>query len=300
MKKFYPQMRKIQIRTGIWTVFIALIMILGYLWMSNKITMKSQRDLQIAFADVQGLEVGDKVMYRGMEAGRVKKLETRSSQILVTVRILSGIELLQGSRFQVWDSSLMGGKVLLIVPGEGPGKLNAALLQAGEAPEGMMDLISRASTTLAELQVTMQSMKSPGGLNDKVNSLVNNADQTVQSARKLTDSIERDLGKTIQRIDLLVSEVNGVVKENRSPLQLTLQEAPGLLSNINGTLDSLRALSGSLAQSTEALSSGEGTAAKLLKDDELYNRMVKSLENLEILVSDIKANPKKYVKFSLF
>lgn len=300
MKKFYPQMRNIQIRTGIWTVFIALVMIFGYLWMSNKITTKSQRDLQISFDDVQGLEVGDKVMYRGMEAGRVKKLQTKSDQILVTVRVLSGIELLEGSRFQVWDSSLMGGKVLLIVPGEGPGKLNTAITQFGEAPEGMMDLISRASTTLAELQITMQSMKSPGGLNDKVNSLVNNADQTVVSAKKLTDSIERDLGRTIERIDLLVTEVNSVVKENRSPLQLTLKEAPGLLSNINGTLDSLRVLSGSLAQSTEALNNGEGTAAKLLQDDELYVRMLKSLENLEILVQDIKANPKKYVKFSLF
>ncbi len=300
MKKFYPQMRNIQIRTGIWTVFIALVMIFGYLWMSNKITTKSQRDLQISFDDVQGLEVGDKVMYRGMEAGRVKKLQTKSDQILVTVRVLSGIELLEGSRFQVWDSSLMGGKVLLIVPGEGPGKLNTAITQFGEAPEGMMDLISRASTTLAELQITMESMKSPGGLNDKVNSLVNNADQTVVSAKKLTDSIERDLGRTIERIDLLVTEVNSVVKENRSPLQLTLKEAPGLLSNINGTLDSLRVLSGSLAQSTEALNNGEGTAAKLLQDDELYVRMLKSLENLEILVQDIKANPKKYVKFSLF
>ncbi|MBP7310187.1 MAG: MCE family protein [Candidatus Cloacimonetes bacterium] len=293
-------MRNIQIRTGIWTVFIALVMIFGYLWMSNKITTKSQRDLQISFDDVQGLEVGDKVMYRGMEAGRVKKLQTKSDQILVTVRVLSGIELLEGSRFQVWDSSLMGGKVLLIVPGEGPGKLNTAITQFGEAPEGMMDLISRASTTLAELQITMESMKSPGGLNDKVNSLVNNADQTVVSAKKLTDSIERDLGRTIERIDLLVTEVNSVVKENRSPLQLTLKEAPGLLSNINGTLDSLRVLSGSLAQSTEALNNGEGTAAKLLQDDELYVRMLKSLENLEILVQDIKANPKKYVKFSLF
>lgn len=300
MKKFYPQMRNIQIRTGIWTVFIALVMIFGYLWMSNKITTKSQRDLQISFDDVQGLEVGDKVMYRGMEAGRVKKLQTKSDQILVTVRVLSGIELLEGSRFQVWDSSLMGGKVLLIVPGEGPGKLNTAITQFGEAPEGMMDLISRASTTLAELQITMESMKSPGGLNDKVNSLVNNADQTVVSAKKLTDSIERDLGRTIERIDLLVTEVNSVVKENRSPLQLTLKEAPGLLSNINGTLDSLRVLSGSLAQSTEALNNGEGTAAKLLQDDELYVMMLKSLENLEILVQDIKANPKKYVKFSLF
>lgn len=300
MKKFYPQMRKIQIRTGIWTVFIGLIMILGYLWMNNKISMQKQSNLQISFADVQGLEVGDKVIYRGMEAGRVRKLQNQNENIIVSIRMLSELELREGSKFQVWDSSLMGGKVLMIIPGEGPAKLRTAEMQYGEAPEGMMDLISRASSTLADLQITMQSMKNPGGLNDKVTSLVTNADQTVVSAKKLADNLERDLARTIERIDLLVNEVNGVVKENRSPLQLTLKEAPSLMTNINGTLDSLKMLSGNLVKSSEALNSGEGTASKLLQDDELYERMVNSLENLELLIQDIKANPKKYVKFSLF
>lgn len=300
MKKFYPQMHRIQIKTGIWTVVIGLIIVFGYLWMNNKISMKKQSDMQIAFADVQGLEVGDKVMYRGMEAGRVRKLQTQSDKIIVSIRMLSEIELLEGSKFQVWDSSLMGGKVLLMIPGKGPGKLNTAEMQYGESPEGMMDLISRASSTLAELQVTMKSMKSPGGLNDKVSSLVDNADQTVISAKKLTDNIERDLGKTIASIDLLVSEVNAVVSENRSPLQLTLKEAPEVMTNINDTLDSLKLLSGNLVKSAEALNSGAGTASKLLQDDELYERMVNSLENLELLIKDIKANPKKYVKISVF
>lgn len=300
MKKFYPQLRSIQIKTGIWTLVVGLVMVLGYLWMNNRISMQTRDDLQIAFADVQGLEVGDKVMYRGMEAGRVKKLVTRQDKVIVSIQVPSEIKLKHGSRFQVWDSSLMGGKVLLIIPGEGDGVINYAQIQTGEAPEGMMDLISRASTTLKELQTTMQDLKGPGGLNDKVERLITNTDATVVSAKGVTDQIRKDLGSTINRLDALIAEVNGVVSENRSPLQRTLQDAPELMANIGSTLDSLQLLAGHLSKSTAALNNGEGTAAKLLNDDELYDKMVKSLGDLEALVQDIKTNPKKYVKFSLF
>lgn len=300
MKKFYPQLRSIQIKTGIWTLVVGLVMVLGYLWMMNRISMQTRDDLQIAFADVQGLEVGDKVMYRGMEAGRVKKLVTRQDKVIVSIQVPSEIKLRQGSRFQVWDSSLMGGKVLLIIPGEGDGVINYTQIQTGEAPEGMMDLISRASTTLKELQITMQDLKGPGGLNDKVERLITNTDATVVSAKGVTDQVRKDLGSTINRLDALIAEVNGVVSENRTPLQRTLQNAPELMANIGSTLDSLQLLAGHLSKSTAALNNGEGTAAKLLNDDELYDKMVKSMGDLEALVQDIKTNPKKYVKFSLF
>jgi len=300
VKKFYPQLRSIQIKTGIWTLVVGLVMVLGYLWMMNRISMQTRDDLQIAFADVQGLEVGDKVMYRGMEAGRVKKLVTRQDKVIVSIQVPSEIKLRQGSRFQVWDSSLMGGKVLLIIPGEGDGVINYTQIQTGEAPEGMMDLISRASTTLKELQITMQDLKGPGGLNDKVERLITNTDATVVSAKGVTDQVRKDLGSTINRLDALIAEVNGVVSENRTPLQRTLQNAPELMANIGSTLDSLQLLAGHLSKSTAALNNGEGTAAKLLNDDELYDKMVKSMGDLEALVQDIKTNPKKYVKFSLF
>jgi phospholipid/cholesterol/gamma-HCH transport system substrate-binding protein len=45
---------------------------------------------------------------------------------------------------------------------------------------------------------------------------------------------------------------------------------------------------------------GEGTAGKLINETELYERMQRMLDDVNLLVRDIKDNPKKYVKFSLF
>ena len=48
------------------------------------------------------------------------------------------------------------------------------------------------------------------------------------------------------------------------------------------------------------LESGKGSAGKLLKDDALYNNLSGASKELELLLSDMKKNPKRYVHFSLF
>ena len=39
---------------------------------------------------------------------------------------------------------------------------------------------------------------------------------------------------------------------------------------------------------------------KLLKDEKLYNNIEASTKEIELLIKDLKAHPKRYVHFSLF
>ncbi len=48
------------------------------------------------------------------------------------------------------------------------------------------------------------------------------------------------------------------------------------------------------------LESGQGSAGKLLSDEKLYNNMNKFFEDADSLVLDLKKDPKKYLKFSVF
>ena len=56
----------------------------------------------------------------------------------------------------------------------------------------------------------------------------------------------------------------------------------------------------SLEEITSRLQRGEGTAGKLLSDKELYDKLNRMVDDLDLLVRDIKENPKRYLKFSLF
>lgn len=300
MKKFYPDLRKIQIRTGIWTVVILLVLILGYLWLSGTLNLKNQQELKIAFDDVMGLEVGDKVMFRGMEVGRVKSIIAQGERIVCTVRISSDILLKEGSSFSITDSSLMGGKALQIVQGNTDIPLKTHSLLQGDSPEGVMSLVSKASATLQEMQELLRTIKDPNGLLESSNRLVSQAGSAVSNTENLAKGLKSELSVTLSRIENLSGSLQEVINESRTPLQSTLAESPITLKRINGTLDSLQVLSSTLINTATALNSGEGTAGMLLSDKQLYDKLSDSVENLDALVKDIKANPKKYVKFSLF
>ena len=48
------------------------------------------------------------------------------------------------------------------------------------------------------------------------------------------------------------------------------------------------------------MNNGKGTAGQFLTNDSLYTNLNNSLESLNVLLVDMKANPKRYVHFSVF
>jgi phospholipid/cholesterol/gamma-HCH transport system substrate-binding protein len=50
----------------------------------------------------------------------------------------------------------------------------------------------------------------------------------------------------------------------------------------------------------DGIDRGEGTMGKLLKDKELYDNLTGATEQLELLLEDLRLNPKRYMHFSLF
>jgi phospholipid/cholesterol/gamma-HCH transport system substrate-binding protein len=48
------------------------------------------------------------------------------------------------------------------------------------------------------------------------------------------------------------------------------------------------------------MNKGKGTAGQLFTNDSLYKNMNNSISNLDLLLKDLKANPNRYVHFSLF
>lgn len=300
MNSFYPKLRSVQIKTGIWTLAIGVILLFSYLWLSNRLNMKASYELKISFSDVNGLEVGDKVVFRGMEVGRVKAIKSQGDAVLVLGGVDSQIRLNQGSEFKVMDSGLMGSKVLAIVPGAGKERLDITRIQQGTSPDGLMSMVSQASETLATLQSSLDALQAPDGLLTGSAKLVKNADNAVQNSQSAAMELKQEISAVIARVDKLTAGLNIVVQENSDTVNRSIAETPAMMKKINGTLDSLQVLSGNLSKTAQQLQSGDGTAAKLLNDDELYTKLGSSLENLDALIQDIKAHPKKYVKFSLF
>lgn len=300
MSKFYPHLYKTYLKVGIYSLVVFIILIVSYLWLTGRMSMNKQRPLLVKFEDVMGLEVGDKIMFRGMEAGRVRKIAMLGDQILVSGLISKDIQLKEGARFYVSDSSLMGGKNLNIIQGTGPGLLALNSTQSGESPAGIMTVLLKASTAVDELSGLLADLRSEGGMLDKGGNLLERTNQAVSGLDGMASEVKTELSATLDKVDLLTRNINRVVEENDSGIRGIVASTPATLGNVNTTLDSLQELSGRLSQTLSSIQSGSGTAARLINDEQLYQRMLQSIERLDTLIADVQANPRKYIKFSLF
>ena len=75
--------------------------------------------------------------------------------------------------------------------------------------------------------------------------------------------------------------------------QLSEAELNKVIANAQTTLNNLNIL---LAE----VEGGKGTIGKLLKDETLYKDLDKSAKQLELLLQDLRLNPKRYLHFSVF
>ena len=66
---------------------------------------------------------------------------------------------------------------------------------------------------------------------------------------------------------------------------------------VEGAEDFNEAVSG-INEIVEKINNGNGTAAKFVNDSELYDMLLKILDNTNKLVIDIKDNPKNYIKWT--
>jgi phospholipid/cholesterol/gamma-HCH transport system substrate-binding protein len=66
-----------------------------------------------------------------------------------------------------------------------------------------------------------------------------------------------------------------------------------IISQLKNTLGDLNAI-------IKTINEGDGTAGMLINDKALYNSLNEAGDNLASLLEDLKANPMRYVHFSLF
>jgi phospholipid/cholesterol/gamma-HCH transport system substrate-binding protein len=65
------------------------------------------------------------------------------------------------------------------------------------------------------------------------------------------------------------------------------------LNQLNKNMDELSIL-------MNDVNKGKGSLGKLMKDEELYNKLNATANSADLLLKDMKENPKRYVSFSVF
>lgn len=305
-------------KVGVLAAFGITILIIGYSFLRGNNVFEKKTFFYAIYNNVEGLTSSDPVTLNGLYVGKVMDvdlLDNTSGLSIARILMQKDIKIPVNSSFQLYSQDLLGEKAVKLVLGNAKeyaqdgdtlkGDVAASLTE--EVSEAILPVKQKAESLLGSADSIINILKVilKGG---QIESSMNNIEKATGSfehvARNIDTLIDQQretLGKTFVNLEHITANLdsNGenITKmfENLAQLSDTLSQAniKQTVSNLNKSLEELHAM-------LEKVNKGEGTIGMLVNDKQLYDNLTKSTANLESLLADLEANPKKYVHFSLF
>ncbi len=300
MTDFYKDQRKVELRVGIIAVVSLLVLIVGYAWLRNTLQLRTMTTLRIRFENAQGIEVGDKITVNGMETGRITKVTQLEDGVLITGQIKLKHPIRHGARYIIQDSNLMGGKQLDIINSAQGNPIDISQIQRGETSYGMTALMSTAALTMLQINDLLTDLKEPEGFFSQVKHTFEETQETFEKVNAAIDDSKDNLNKALADISTSTGHLNELITSNKSGIDKAIKLTPEVLQKTQAALDSLSIAGSTLQKVLKDMSEGKGTFSQLIKDDELYQNLIRSSAKLDSLLIDIKRNPRRYFRVTVF
>jgi phospholipid/cholesterol/gamma-HCH transport system substrate-binding protein len=295
--------RKTEIQVGA-TVLVALAILLwGIAWLSTLAKARIQRTWHVSFPQGGGLAEGNEAQVNGVRKGVVTSLRLVGDRVIVDLALAKDIELTRDSKVVIRSVSMMGDKVIAVdYSGTGepwsardtiPGVYEKGL------PEVMAD-VGRASGSVAVIARQLDSLAVAVNQGGGLTASIDNFRRASEELALAVAENRAALRTTMDNFSSTSTSAKELIVDRQESLEAALDHfvsAAGNLDRVSGKLDSLR---GSLQGAASRLDRGEGTLGRLVKDDRLYADLDASVRDLRALIADLKANPRKYFKFSVF
>jgi phospholipid/cholesterol/gamma-HCH transport system substrate-binding protein len=303
-------MKKIsnEVKIGITAIITILVFIWVYNFLKGKDLFSKTARYYVVYDKVGGLAESSPIEVNGYKVGVVQSVrfvDTESGRLLVTLSVDKGFSIPVNTVAEITAASLIAGMKIQLVYGNGPGtysdgdtipgRLAETIItkvesEIGPLKEKISDLISTIDTVIGSVNDIMDPQFRKN-LRSGVSSLSNTARSIDEGELKATlENINKFTQMLAENSDKLSSAFNSLEQVADT---LSAADIYKSVNNLKSSLEKASVLMGNL-------NNGQGTAGKLITNDSLYNNLSNSLESLNLLLLDMKANPKRYVHFSLF
>lgn len=297
-----------------------VLMVWGLNYLKGKDFFTSQSMVYTVYDRVDGLSASNPIMVNGLKIGSVTKLTLlpdQSGKILVTMHISSRVAVPRNSVAEIFSTDLLGSKAIRLNYGNSPdaiqdGDTLQSVMQKSlteEVNAQVAPIRQRAESILASMDSVLLIVRSVFNESSKEGLQRSFASITASlySIERITSTMDKELarqGKLGTIFDNLESITTNLRSNNQqlsnainnfSAISDTLARA-NLSATMDHTLKTLEQTSAVM----ERVNRGEGTLGQLATNDSLYVNLNNTAKNLDLLLTDLKANPGRYVQISVF
>lgn len=295
--------RKTEIQVGATVVVALVILIAGTAWLKDSLMSQGKVVWKVEFPQTGGLSASDEVLVNGIRKGQVSSMALEGDKVMVELELADDVVLTRDSKVAIRNVGLMGERVIAVDLKATGAPYDRDETIPGVYEQGLGEVMGQlggAIEAVGELSVELQRVASMLGRDGRLERTIENFDQTSEALRLVVSENRAALRDAVQNF----SDASGTAKRLTSDREDQLRQALDNFSSaaekmdhLSGRLDSLRSV---IQGMTARVERGEGTLGKLVNDEQLYAELNESIQSFKALVEDIKAHPKRYLKFSLF
>lgn len=306
-------------KLGFLIIASLIILIWGINYLKGIDLFKRNTNYHVVYEKIDGLLKSSSVSINGYQVGQVSEIKflgDYSGRLLVTLSLQGNYKIAKGTTAKIVSSDIMGTK-----------SIRLEIVHSGEYYKPNDTIPGAIEGDLKE-QVSMQVLP----LKKKAEELIASLDSALtvvtyvfnQKTRdNLTESFE-NINRTIANIESASAQlketmnsgkVNSIIS-NIDSISNTIKHSSGEISNI---IKNMSSLSDSLSKLNispvfaeisssvkglntiiQKLNTTDSSAGLLINDPVLYQNLNSLAGSLDLLLKDVRSNPKRYVHFSAF
>jgi len=310
-----------EFKIGFLFILATAVLVWGFSFLKNKNILYKERVLIAVYTHVNGLNPSNPVFINGVKVGQVGKVYFNPSMdgdIIVQLVFTDKFPIPSGSVARIFSEDLMGSKAVEILLGAGPDYAQNGDTLSTAVETSLKDAVNqqilplklKAEDLLSSIDtmvVAIQGIFNKDALAD-LNASIKSIRQTFRNLESTTQNLDTlvllqsgRLSSILYNIDMITRNLNNNSEEisrvlgNLASLSDTIAR-----SNISGIIVNLDKTILDLSLVMARIEKGEGTLGLLINDDKLYKDLEKSASELNLLLEDIRLNPKRYVRISVF
>ncbi|HDP54412.1 MAG TPA: MCE family protein [Bacteroidetes bacterium] len=308
-------------KIGIFAVISLAALFWGVNFLKGKNIFSRTNTYYAIFNRVDGLKPTNDVLLSGYKVGLVKSIkfeEGHTGRLIVTLLVEKRYQIPRNSIVKLISADLMGGKAirLEVTPNDEfhqSGDTLKSSIETGLLDQLVFEMVpikEKAERLMEDMEIALEVIAKVFNEQNR-----DNLTQSIESLRSSLGNIDEltgefygmlsdDEGKLLQIVNN-VHSISQNLKDNSDDIDLIVKN----ISSISDTLAKAN-LSQTLAQTDTAMVSfnqivtkinrGEASMGMLINNDTFYNNLENASRNLELLLYDMKVNPKRYVNISLF
>ena len=300
-------------KVGVLTIVALTLLIVGFNFLKGKNVFSDEKHLYAVFSDLGSLRKSNEVKMKGLPVGAVyeyTEIDKNLSGIIVTITMKRDVNIPRDSKATI-ESELLGSTYLNISQGNSTDYLkDGDTLQTDRTTSLVSDVKAQINPTLTRVRDAIDSLKMVlSSLNNmfeketkgNIQDIIRNLKQSTISLNRLLDAESGALAATLQN----ANSISPNLKKNNDSITATISSIKRAADKFSAlevqpTIDTLQASIVEFKNILSRFNTNEGTLGLLMKDRALYDQLNKVGLGLEILIDDLRLNPKRYTGNIIF